>query len=353
MELPVNPSALIELLRAWFFAKDRSIVLANDTFIEGDEISKPANPVTGRRRLYAKTDCWYDLDSDGNETALCDGPLGAGGRLTLTSNTPVTTSDVSGASTLYYTPYPGSQFSGKIRLYNSSKWQIYTFDEISLSLSGLTSGKNYDIFIYDNAGTLTLELSSAWTNDTTRNDALTLQDNVYIKSGSVTRRYIGTLRTTGTTTTEDSETKRFLWNYYNRVQGKLKKVEATASWAYVTAAYRAANNSTANRVEIVTGLADKPIHLTCAVQFSTSSGTGVAGIPGIDEDGTASNDADITQFLEVPVSGFQHHGLAQMTKTPTLGYHYYQWTEWGGANLTFWGASGVIRNLGLLGYCWR
>ena len=33
MEIPTNPSAMIDLLRAWFFAKDRSIVLADNTFI--------------------------------------------------------------------------------------------------------------------------------------------------------------------------------------------------------------------------------------------------------------------------------------------------------------------------------
>ena len=108
----------------------------------------------------------------------------AGGRLTLTSGTPVTTSDVTGAGTLYYTPYT----SGQIALYSGSAWVVYTFTERSLSLT-LTSGKNYDVFLYDNSGTLTLELSAAWTNDTTRADALTTQDGVYVKSGATTRRW--------------------------------------------------------------------------------------------------------------------------------------------------------------------
>jgi len=73
MDLPTNPSALVDLLRAWFFAKDRSIVMANDAFIEGDEISTPGNPVSGRRRLYAKDDGWYELDSGGTELSLYNG----------------------------------------------------------------------------------------------------------------------------------------------------------------------------------------------------------------------------------------------------------------------------------------
>jgi hypothetical protein len=43
--------------------------------IIGEEITTPANPSAGERKLYAKSDGWYDLDSAGTET----GPLGAGG----------------------------------------------------------------------------------------------------------------------------------------------------------------------------------------------------------------------------------------------------------------------------------
>lgn len=71
MRINATPTDLIDQLRAWFHPKDRSIVMADDCFIEGDEISTPANPRTGRRRLYAKSGCWYDLDSLGIETGLC------------------------------------------------------------------------------------------------------------------------------------------------------------------------------------------------------------------------------------------------------------------------------------------
>ena len=113
-----------------------------------------------------------------------------GGRLTLTSGTPVTTADVTGAGTLYYTPY----VNGQIALYDgSSTWTVYTFTERSLALT-VTSGKNYDVFAYNNSGTVTLELSAAWTNDTTRADALTTQNGVTVKSGATTRRWLGTIR---------------------------------------------------------------------------------------------------------------------------------------------------------------
>lgn len=38
--------------------------------IEGAEISTPSSPDSGYRRLYAKSDGWYDLNSSGTETKL-------------------------------------------------------------------------------------------------------------------------------------------------------------------------------------------------------------------------------------------------------------------------------------------
>src|SRR5262245_45446838 len=133
------------------------------------------------------------------------------GRLTLTSGAAVTTSDVTGAGTLYFTPFGGS----RVALYDGARWRLHSFSERSLGLT-LTSGKNYDVFLYDNAGTLTLELSSAWTNDTTRATALATQNGICVKSGAPTRRYLGTLRASGSNVTEDSLSKRFLWNYGHR-----------------------------------------------------------------------------------------------------------------------------------------
>lgn len=76
MEIPTNPSQLIDPLRAWFFPKDRNISLADSTFIEGPNIVTPGTPVVNRGRLYWKDKCWYQLDEDGTETALCNSDLG-------------------------------------------------------------------------------------------------------------------------------------------------------------------------------------------------------------------------------------------------------------------------------------
>ena len=155
-----------------------------------------------------------------------------GFRLTLTTGVPVTTTDVTGAGTLYLTPAMSG--SGQIGLYINGAWQLVTSAQVSLSLT-LTSGKNYDVFAYySSGGVLTLVLSNQWTNDTTRADALATQDGAQVLSSDHTRRWLGTLRASGTNTTEDSVAKRFLWNAYNQRSRTMKVTESTDSWTYGT-----------------------------------------------------------------------------------------------------------------------
>lgn len=83
------------------------------------------------------------------------------GRLTLTSGTPVTTADVTGATSVFFTPFNGN----RVRVYDGTRWQLYTFSELTLALGTLVAFQGYDVFLYDNAGTLTLE-SNEWSNAT-------------------------------------------------------------------------------------------------------------------------------------------------------------------------------------------
>lgn len=84
------------------------------------------------------------------------------GRLTLTTGMPITTADVTGAATMYFTP---TGKGGRIALYSGSAWAVFTLTEISLALGTLVNAQGYDVFVYDNAGTRTLELAE-WANAT-------------------------------------------------------------------------------------------------------------------------------------------------------------------------------------------
>ena len=176
-----------------------------------------------------------------------------GGRLTLESGVPVSTSGLTAQTNLYFTPC----ISNNIALYNGSEWNGHTFNQLELSLSGYTADKNFDIFVHATGGTPVLE-SLVWTNDTTRATALTTQDGVYVKNGAATRRYLGTIRTTSSTgQCEDSEDRRFVWSYYNQVKKRSEARLAYGIYTYATQTWRSVKNSTTvgeTRYEFVVGL---------------------------------------------------------------------------------------------------
>jgi hypothetical protein len=239
------------------------------------------------------------------------------GRLTLASGSPVPVADQTAKSTLYFTPYGGSTIS----VYDGADWVDYTLSERSLALSGLTANLPYDVFIYDNAGTLTLELT-AWTSDTTRATALVLQHGVWVKTGATTRRYLGTIRTTGTTTTEDSAAKRFVWNYYNRRRRPLRAPqETTSTWSY-DGGWRQARGSATNQDEVVIGISEDAIEHELHVMFDDASGAGVVAI-GVDSTTTPHADSS-AGYRDSSGTG---NVTAVLGIQPAAGYHKFVWLE--------------------------
>ena len=276
---------------------------------------------------------WVDLVS--NVAAMTNiGATGVrpGGRLTLTSGTPVTTSDVTGATSIYYTPY----LSNVICLWDGNVWKPVEFAEVTLALGTLTSAKPYDVFGYLSSGALATELL-AWTSDTTRATAVTLQDGRYCKSGAKDRLYLGTFYTTATTTTEDSGGfsttnvggKRFLWNMYNRVPRWMGVKDTTDSWSYLTNTIRQARATAGNKIELIVGQSEDVV---CAVArgvvYIQSNGS-VAAKSGVGIDSTTTFSGTVqggynsnNVALYAPVSGDYQGMLA-------VGYHYISWNESG------------------------
>lgn len=266
-------------------------------------------------------------------TALHSSTNVVNGRLTLSSGVPVTTSDVTGATTVYWTPYKGNQ----ITLWNGVAWATYTFSEVSLALGTLTSGMNYDVFGYQSGGALALELL-AWTSDTVRATAITIQDGRYCKSGDKTRLYLGTIRTTSTTTTEDSGGgtttnvggKRFLWNYYNRVSKPMAVIETANTWSYTTDTWRQANAQSGNKVEYVSGLSEDSVCGTLNVTTSLSATTRPAKI-SIGLDSTSSPSKFISTAYNSGATFVNSTNSVSYQEFAGVGYHYLSWLEKGGA----------------------
>jgi hypothetical protein len=284
---------------------------------------------------------------------------GCGVRLTLTSGTPVTSSDVTAAATIYATPYSTGGFgAGVCAFYDgSATWTTLTFTETSIPLGTLTGSLPYDVFCYNNSGTMACELL-AWTNGTTRATALVLQNGILVKTGATTRRYIGTFYTTSTTTTEDSAARRLVSNYYNAVPRSLSKQISTASWTYDTATIRQANGAAGNQIDFVVGVAERPVvaqYLTPLVQDTSADGVLHIVVAGLGLDSTTAFSANGSIQVS-PSNVFDPLNGATVpyvsATLPAVGYHFLALLEKGtgtGDTVTWYGGGTYAGNAILQG----
>jgi hypothetical protein len=268
------------------------------------------------------------------------------GRLTLTSGSPVTTADVTSATTVYFTPYKGN----RIALFDgTNQWNIMPFAEISVAVPN-TSSTVYDVFAYNNSGAVALEVA-AWTSDTARLSALATQNGVYVRLGATTRRYLGTFRTTAGINgqTEDSEAKRYVWNYYNRIKKTMKKVEATATWDYSTGSFQQANNSSANQLDLVTGVVEDMVTAHAMGASFNSGATGRNTYVGIGIDSSTVNSATLTPILTC-TSTVTDVGIAHYRGYPGVGRRTLRWLERGaGADTQTWLGTNGVDQFGISG----
>lgn len=268
-----------------------------------------------------------------------------GGRLTLESGVPVSTTDQTAKTTIYYTPY----VHNTIPLWDGARWAPVTFAETSEALGTITSGRPYDVFGFLSSGALDLEILS-WTSDTARATAVTLQDGRYCKSGDKTRLLLGTFRTTATTTTEDSVTKRFVSNVYNRVPRRLYVSDSTDNWTYTSSTTRQARASSANQVELVSSIGDSALQLVMHGMGAHSLGNYFS--QNIGEDSTTVYS---TETVNYQAGGGSANTLiplsANLSKMPSVGYHYYAWLEKtdGTGTTTFYSTNSGVRKAGLSG----
>lgn len=314
------------------------------------------------------------VGADGRLTAASNGSGGGGGsatlvapqgRLTLATGVAVTSSDVTGATTVFHTASGGHL----IPVFDGTAWAMRDpAAELSLALDATAahagyhqSGKNFDLFYAVVSGVLHFGSGPAWTSDTARSAAvsfaslfptnaatMTLRfgsasgDTVSVPSSQAT--FIGTFRTTADGITEDSALKRFLSNAYNQAPRRLLRKESAANWSYNTQTIRQANGSTANKVEVLdclgTIMADVRVG---AGVFNQQSGVDLSVGVGLDSTSTYHLDCI------APRGGSNSANFLTMTSNlviaPGLGYHFFSWNEWVQAATQasiFYGTAGAV-----------
>lgn len=335
-----------------------------------DSIITTVTLATLETLVYTHSDGWRVIDSSGRTkttttSADVTDNYAADGRLTLTSGTPILTSDVTGSTSIYYALYKGN----RIALYDGSAWTNTAFAELTNTTTDNTknpaavaNNSNYDLFVWNDSGTIRLGRGPAWSSDTSRGTGAgttelervngILVNKIAITNGPGAQRgtYVGTVRSNGSATIDwklgsvaanGGAATLYVWNMYNRVNISAFVGDSTNSWTTNSTAFRASNNSTSNRVSFVAGQNE---------DFMTAMNNGVANPVDAVTASVGLGYDSTTTFIDSP--GIQQDPTrvlpcVAMAKTaPGLGLHFIQAVEAsnGGANATgstFYGDSAV------------
>jgi hypothetical protein len=296
-----------------------------------------------------------------------------GGRLTLTTAVPVTTADVAGAASHFYTPHRHN----RIKLYDGTRWKWYTFAELTQAANDNTKSPaateaslNYDVFVWDDAGTVRATRGPKWTagavagSDTARGTGANSTEleffegrwvnKIAITNGPAARRglYVGSIRSDGASQFNDTAAKRHVWNT-NGVARPLRAMDGTNSWTYTTATLRQANGSAANQVDFLIGLVGDAVEVSALHMAASDQAVGVITIAaGIGLDATNAHAADSThQTGGNSASNVSLPLTAHYRGQPGLGRHFLALLEYSSATgtTTWYGDNAGDRQSGLTG----
>lgn len=287
-----------------------------------------------------------------------------GGRLTLTSVTPVTTSDVTGATTIYYAPHKHN----KVPLYDGADWGLYsigtqisqTTGDTTKSPGAVVANSNYDLFVWSDAGTIRLSRGPAWTSDTARGTGagtteLERVDGRYVNKASISNGpaaqcglYVGTIRTDGSSQVNDSAAKRHVWNMHNRTRRAMKAAASGVSWDYSTDTWRQALANTGLQLDFLRGLDEESVRAQTQATASSASASDVSVSIGVDS--TTVSSADLVGYHSI-AAGTYASVHAAYDGFPGLGRHTLVWLERAstGGTVTWWGGNAGTGTSGITG----
>jgi hypothetical protein len=345
-----------------------NIRLGIDGGIRFDEhTSAPATPASGNVITYSKQNGRaYGKDDTGQEFEMFASQRAADGRLTLTSATPVLTANVTASTSIFYALYLGNQ----IALYDGTVWTNFEFSELTNTTTDATknpasvaNNSNYDLFVWNDAGTLRLGRGPAWTSDTARGTGAgttelervngALVNKIAITNGPAAQRgrYVGTVRSNGTATIDwiissAQDVAQFIgvWNMYNRVLVAATAKEGTNSWTYASTTWRSANADNANRISAIFGLNEDAVDVK-NIQFVQLSCTGAAvqGLVGIGLDSTSAPAFGVNAggYIDTVTATIIGAGIASYAGLAGLGFHFFQAIEAAASGtITFYGDAG-------------
>lgn len=291
------------------------------------------------------------------------------GRLTLTTGVAITTSDVTGATAHFYTPGVGGN---QIPIYDGTNMVPTSFAELTQATTDTTKSPAavgvslvYDIFVWNDSGTIRATRGPAWSSDTSRGTGagtseIVLQNGIWLNKNAITNgpgasrgTLVGSVRSDASSQLRDTVAFRWVSNIYNAVTRPMKVTEAANSWNYTTATFRQANANAANQLDFLQSLGGG--ELTADV-FASYSNTTVAnfGVVGIDIDSinTTAIINNVNNLTYVPVTTYLVFVGAKYKGFPGMGRHIAIWKEYssaGGTGTFYSVAGGTVLTSGIVG----
>jgi collagen type VII alpha len=284
--------------------------------------------------------------------------LAPGGRLSLSSTAAVQATDVAGGTSIYYLPmyHP---YLPVVGLTLPSAGVSLALDSNTGHTGYQASGSLYDLFLYDDSGTLVLGTGPAWSSTsargtgagTTQIDQTTVA-GIWTNTNSMTLRfgsasgntltasagtalYVGTMYASanGECTCEffpapasgGSNTIVGLFNAYNREPGSARSQDSSTGWTYSSATWRKTDNNANNRVSYVDGLNVIRLHTLCTVLATPANPpSGDNCLIGVNLNSTTATPTSATQMgaSSATVLLINDNFFA-----PTLGFNYIQAME--------------------------
>lgn len=284
----------------------------------------------------------------------------AGVRLSLDSTAAVTTTDQSGAGTVYVHPIEHNNIAPYDT--TSAEFVVRTFSisAITLTAGAHPANSNYSIFAaWDSTNSVMFfGTGPVWTgantvgtgSGTSETEAyrgrLVNKNAITLTNGSTTLTvavrealHLGGFRTVLAAQTDDANEARLLHNVYNKNPRPVRRVEFTDSWAgTATNAWRQANNTTSNRIRTFSSTGADPVSLKAYLLATNSTTTARSTGTAIGLDSTTLPAVNSMKFVQA-VSDQGRVLVATYDDIPTIGYHEFNWLELSGTSeaRTFYG----------------
>lgn len=299
------------------------------------------------------------------------------------SGTLLPTGDVSGATTLFYTPVASG---AQVPIWNGTQYVPFTFTELTLTLgSSNLANTAYDVCVFNNGGAPTIGTSVAWSSSaagsssrgtgagtaqiTRTNGFWTNAVSVTVRNGGSTYNVPANQCTIVASVLIDSSNgqvsltsnygqsrKWLVWNFYNRLPLFLQGGDPTSTWNYNSNTIRPSQGNANNYLRTFTGLPEEKISVklsqTATVNQLLNSRFVNLGI-GVNSTTTFSQFMSVIYVLGDPNQGTVGAGKytlgSQVNLTPLGGMTFTSLEQTGTSTMTLYGG---IDNM-LLTADWR